>query len=63
MMSRMLTSVWHDRDTAIRVNEESILGGMKKDFKKRPYGDARVHTVGSVDPDHTPYDLLSVKGL
>ena len=59
----MLTSVQHDRDTFIRVNEENILSGMKKDFKKRPYGDAGIHTEGSVDPEHTPYDLLSAKGL
>ena len=61
MMSRMLTSEQHDRDTFIRVNEENILNEMKKDFKKRPYGDAGIHTAGSVDPEHTPYDPLSVK--
>ena len=63
MMSGMLTSVQHDRDTFIRVNEENILSAMKKDFKKRPYGDAGIHTEGSVDPEHTPYDILSDKGL
>ena len=59
----MLTSVRHDRDTFIRVNEENILNEIKKDFKKRPYGDAGIHTEGSVDPQHTPYDLLSAKWL
>ena len=63
MSAGMLTSVQHDRDTFIRVNEENILNEMKTDFKKRPYGDAGIHTEGSVDPEHTPYDLLSVKGL
>ena len=52
--------MWHDRDTFIRVNEENILPKMKNDFKKRPFGDAEFHTSGSVDPQHTPYDLLSV---
>ena len=50
----------HDRDNFIRVNEENILPEMKNNFEKRPYGDAGFHTAGSVDPEHTPYDVLSV---
>ena len=62
-MILLLTSVRHDRDSFIRVNEENVMSIMRKNFEKRPYGDARIHTAGSVDPEHTPYDLLSVKGL
>ena len=58
-MGGYLTPVWHDRDSFIRVNEENILPKMKNNFEKRPYGDAGFHTAGSVDPEHTPYDLLS----
>ena len=50
----------HDRDDFIRVNEDNILPKMKNNFVKREYGDAGLHTVGSVDPKHTPYDVLSV---
>ena len=59
-MGSQLTPVRHDRDDFIRVNEENILPKMKNNFVKRPYGDAGFHTAGSVDPEHTPYDLLSV---
>jgi len=31
-----------------------------RDFQKRPYGDADFHTSGSVNHQHTPYDVLSV---
>ena len=59
-MGSQLTPVRHDRDKFIRVNKENILPKMKNNFVKRPYGDAGFHTAGSVDPEHTPYDLLSV---
>ena len=62
-MGSYLTPVWHDRDSFIRVNEENILPKMKNNFKKRSFGDAEVHTSGSVNPQHTPYDLLSVTSL
>ena len=55
-----LTPVRHDRDNFIRVNKENILPKMRNNFEKRTYGDAGFHTAGSVDPEHTPYDLLSV---
>ena len=50
----------YDRDNFIRVNEDNIDPNLKKNFEKRPYGDAGFHTDGSVDPKHTPYDVLSV---
>ena len=53
-------AVRHDRDNFIRVNEENIAPNMTNNFEKRPYGDAGFHTAGSVDPKHTPYDVLSV---
>ena len=59
-LGNQLTPVRHDRDNFIRVNEENIAPEMKNNFEKRPYGDAGFHTAGSVDPKHTPYDVLSV---
>ena len=59
-LGSQLTPVRHDRDKFIRLNEENILPQMKNNFEKRPYGDAGFHTAGSVDPKHTPYDVLSV---
>ena len=59
-LGSLLTPVRHDRDDFIRVNEENIAPDKKTDFAKRPYGDAGFHTAGSVDPKHTPYDVLSV---
>ena len=59
-VGNMLTPVRHDRDNFIRVNEDNILPKMRNNFEKRTYGDAGFHTAGSVDPEHTPYDLLSV---
>ena len=59
-LGNQLTPVRHDRDDFIRVNEENILPNMKNNFEKRTYGDAGFHTGGSVDPKHTPYDVLSV---
>ena len=61
-LGSLLTPVRHDRDDFIRVNEENIAPDKKTDFAKRPYGDAGFHTAGSVDPNHTPYDVLSVIG-
>ena len=55
-----LTPVRHDRDDFIRVNEENIEPNLVGNFERRPYGDAGFHTGGSVDPEHTPYDVLSV---
>ena len=52
--------MWHDRDEFIRVNEENIELKLKNNFEKREYGDAGFQTAGSVDPKHTPYDVLSV---
>ena len=52
--------MWHDRDDFIRVNEANIDPNLRNNFVKRPYGDAGFHTAGSVDPKHTPYDVLSV---
>ena len=59
-MGNQLTPVQHDRDNFIRVNEENIDPKLRTNFEKRPYGDAGFHTAGSVDPEHTPYDVLSV---
>ena len=59
-LGNQLTPVRHDRDDFIRVNEENIAPEMKKNFKKSKYGDAGFHTARSVDPKHTPYDVLSV---
>ena len=50
----------HDRDNFIRVNKDNIVPELLNNFEKRPYGDAAFHTDGSVDPKHTPYDVLSV---
>ena len=50
----------HDRDEFIRVNDENIAPKMQNNFEKREYGDAGFHTADSVDPKHTPYDVLSV---
>ena len=55
-----LTPVRHDRDDFIHVNEENIEPNLVGNFEKRPYGDAGFHTDGSVDSEHTPYDVLSV---
>ena len=59
-LGNQLTPVRHDRDDFIRVNEENIAPKMKNNFVKREYGDAAFHTARSVDPKHTPYDVLSV---
>ena len=59
-MGSQLTPVRHDRNEFIRVNEDNIAPKMKNNFEKREYGDAAFHTAGSVDPKHTPYDVLSV---
>ena len=59
-MGSQLTPVRHDRDDFIRVHEENIELKLKNNFEKREYGDAGFHTAGSVDPKHTPYDVLSV---
>ena len=59
-LGSQLTPVRHDRDEFIRVNEENIAAKMRNNFVKREYGDAGLHTAGSVDPKHTPYDVLSV---
>ena len=58
-LGNQLTPVRHDRDNFIQVNEENIDPNLKDNFVKRPYGDAAFHTAGSVDPKHTPYDVLS----
>ena len=55
-----LTPVWPDRDDFITLNEENIVSDHRKNFEKRPYGDAEFHTVGSVNHQNTPYDVLSV---
>ena len=59
-LGNKLTPVRPDRDNFIRVNEENIDPKLKNNFVKRPWGDAGFHTNGSVDPKHTPYDVLSV---
>ena len=59
-LGSQLTPVRHDRDEFIRVNDENIAPKMRNNFVKKPYGDAGFHTAGSVDPKHTPYDVLSV---
>ena len=59
-IASQLTPVRHDRDNFIRVNKDNIVPEMLNNFEKRPYGDAALHTDGSVDPKHTPYDVLSV---
>ena len=52
--------MWPDRDDFITLNEDNIAPDLKRNFEKRPYGDAEFHTSGSVNPQHTPYDVLSV---
>ena len=59
-LGNQLTPVRHDRDNFIHVNEDNIDPNLRNNFVKRPYGDAGDHTAGSVDPKHTPYDVLSV---
>ena len=59
----MLTPVRHDRDDFVLVNKENILPKVKDNFEKRPFGDDAFNTAGSVDPKHTPYDVLSVIGV
>ena len=54
-----LTPVWPDRDDFIDVAWDQVAPEMEGNFEKRPYGDAGFHTEGSVDPMHTPYDLIS----
>ena len=58
-VGNMLTPVRHDRDDFVLVNEENILPKVRGNFEKRPFGDV----AGSVDPKHTPYDILSVIGV
>ena len=58
-LGNQLTPVRYDRDNFIRVNEDNIDPNLRNNFVKRPYGDAGFHTNGSVDPKHTPYDVLS----
>ena len=55
-----LTPVRPDRDDFIELNEENMAAEKAKNFAKRPYGDAEVHSRGSVDHGRTPYDVLSV---
>ena len=55
-----LTPVWPDRDDFITLNTENMRPDLRNNFLKRPYGDAEFHTSGSVNPQHTPYDTVSV---
>ena len=55
-----LTPVWPDRDDFITLNTENMRPDLRNNFLKRPYGDADFHTAGSVNHQHTPYDVLSV---
>ena len=41
-----------DRDDFIQINEDNIEEELKKNFVKRPYGDAEYGTAG-------PYDVIS----
>ena len=54
-----LTPVWPDRDDFIQINEDNIEEELKKNFEKRPYGDAEYGAKGSVDTKHSPYDVTS----
>jgi len=49
-----------DRDDFITLNQENMHPDFMRNFEKRPYGDAEFHTVGSVNHQNTPYDVLSV---
>jgi len=49
-----------DRDDFITLNTENMRPDLRNNFLKRPYGDAEFHTSGSVNHQHTPYDVLSV---
>ena len=55
----LLTPVWPDRDNFIWLTSENIAQTNKNDFKKRPFGNARSRTPGSVDTKDTPYDVRS----
>ena len=58
-LGSMLTPVWPDRDNFIWLTSENIAQTNKNDFKKRPFGNARSRTPGSVDTKDTPYDVRS----
>jgi len=49
-----------DRDDFITLNVDNMRPDLRNNFLKRPYGDAEFHTSGSVNHQHTPYDVLSV---
>ena len=51
--------MWPDRDDFIRINKDNIREELKKNFEKRPYGDAEYGAKGSVDTKHSPYDVSS----
>ena len=55
----LLTPVWPDRDDFIQINGDNIEEELRKNFVKRPYGDAEYGTKGSVDTKHSPYDVMS----
>ena len=58
-LGNQLTPVRYDRDNFVQINELNIDPNLRNNFEKRPYGDAGFHTAGSLDPKHTPYDVLS----
>ena len=59
----LLTPVWPDRDDFIQINEENIEDEMKPNFLKRPHGDADFGIKGSVNTEHSPYDVVSAQVL
>jgi len=49
-----------DRDDYIEINHENIEPEMRPEFKIRPHGDADFGIKGSVNAEHSPYDVASV---
>ena len=55
--------MWPDRDDFIEINEENIEPEMRSNFLKRPHGDADFGIKGSVNTEHSPYDVVSAQVL
>ena len=53
--------MWPDRDDFIRVHKENIKEEMKSNFVKRPFGNGVFGVKGSVNTEHSPYDVFSAQ--
>ena len=49
-----------DRDNFVAVNTDNIVAGAEKNFEKRKQGYSDFFDEGSVNAEHSPYDVSSV---